>query len=80
MLGVTIARLLESAINSVDCRAVVGDGDRACAVVLANVRDRLTTAAVGPIKLVSKIDQVISQLRRRCQWHPRRKMMPCVWN
>jgi len=33
-------------------------------MVLANVRDRLTTSVVRSIKLVPHIDQVISQVRR----------------
>jgi glyoxylase I family protein len=42
---------------------LVGDVNRACAVVLANVRGRLMTGAIGSIKLVRNIDQVISQLK-----------------
>jgi hypothetical protein len=44
--------------------AAVGDAQsRACAVVLVNVRDRLTTTAIRSIKLVRNIDQVIAQLK-----------------
>jgi glyoxylase I family protein len=42
---------------------LVGDVNCACAVVLANVRGRLTTASIGSIMLVRNVDQVISQLK-----------------
>jgi hypothetical protein len=42
-------------------------GPCACAVVLASVRDRLTTAAIRSTTLARNIDQAITQTGRRRQ-------------